>query len=334
MAKAVGVHPGTVSRALNPATEHLVKADTVKRVRRAAKKAGYVPNPFARSLKTQRSGTLGALIPDVTNPLFPPIIRGLEQMVSQDGFSVLIANTDNMADREAGQIQDLRFRQVEGMLVATARVDDPAISGLIEDGVPVVMVNRVSGASHASSVVSDDVAGIRQALEHLRSLGHRRIAHIAGPQDTSTGRIRLRAFRSEMTDLGLEFVEELVRPENAFQVEAGQRAMGELLDRGEFTAVVAANDLLAIGAYDALRAYGLDCPGDVSVVGFNDLPFTDRIDPPLTTVRVPHFDLGREAGRFLLQMLQDKHAGRPLTVKSLLLPTTLEIRRSTGPARG
>lgn len=334
VAAMVGVHPATVSRVMNPETAGMVSEVTAEKVRTAAKQLGYAPNPIAQSLKRQRSTTLGIVVPDITNPLFPPVIRGFEAAVESAGYNVLIGNTDNLPDREAAQFRDMRARRVEGVLVATARLHDAAVERLVADGVPVVMVNRVANDCGASSVVSDDAGGIRRVVRLLHDLGHRRIAHIAGPRDTSTGVARLRAFQHAVEDLGLEADEALIAPDNAFQVASGHAAMVTLLDRADATAVVAANDLLAIGACDALAERGLSCPGDVSVTGFNDLPLTDRLAPPLTTVRVSHTVLGREAGQLLVQMLTEKHAGEPMTVKSVSLPTTLLERGSTGPVRG
>jgi LacI family transcriptional regulator len=330
VANAAGVHPGTASRAMNPETEHLVNSTTARRVRKAAERLGYVPNPIARSLKTNRSRTIGAVIPDLTNPLFPPIIRGFEDVLGPAGYSVLIANTDNEPAREARQVAELRARQAEGMVVATARVEDQVLEQLIAAGTPVVLVNRVGSRLAAPSVTGDDASGIRQALDHLQALGHERVAHIAGPQDTSTGVSRVRAFRSETEERGIATDDAIVAAA-AFSIDAGRRAMGQLLDTCHFTAVIAGNDLIAVGAYDELRERGLRVPDDMSVVGFNDLPFVDRIAPPLTTVRLPHYEIGAEAGRLMLEALGQHADGGPKAPKSVLLPVDLVVRDSTGP---
>lgn len=326
VAKAAGVHPGTASRAMNPETQALVNQATAKRVRRAAEQLGYVPNPMARSLKTNRSQSLGAVIPDITNPLFPPIIRGFEDVVADAGYNVLVTNTDNDPDRESKQIAELRARQVDGLIVATARFEDEALKRLVADQVPVVLVNRVEPNLAVSSVAGDDVSGIRQSVAHLKQLGHKRIAHLAGPQSTSTGTARLRAFRQEVIDQGLEFDESLVVICEAYQEEDGRVALLQLLDgESSFTAVIAANDLLALGCYDALRERGLTCPDDLSVVGFNDMMFVDKVHPPLTTVHIPHYEVGAEAARILLERLRD-NTKSPVSV---LLPVSLVVREST-----
>ncbi|MGY1814916.1 LacI family DNA-binding transcriptional regulator [Blastococcus sp. SYSU D00820] len=330
MAQLAGVHPATVSRALNAETAHLVAAATARKVRSAATKLGYVANPLARSLKTNRTQALGAVIPDITNPIFPPIIRGIEDAASAAGFNVLVANTDNEAARERSQVAQLRARQVDGLIVASSRVDDPVIASLITDDVPLVLVNRVEPDLPVSSVSGDDAAGIRRLVRHLIELGHTRIAHIAGPSTTATGVLRLRVFRQEVAAYGLPAEGCPVIEASAYQMDAGEQCMDQLLDSDpEITAVLAANDLLALGCYRSLRRRGLDIPGHISVAGFNDLPLVDLVQPPLTTAHIELYDLGAEAARLLLERV----SGGDVRPKSVLLPVTLRQRGSTTVAR-
>ncbi len=328
VAVAAGVHPGTASRAMNAETAHLVNPTTARRVREAATRLGYVPNPLARSLKTNRTLSLGAVVPDIANPLFPPILRGIEDVATASGYNLLIANTDNEAAREQEQVASLRARQVDGLILASARLEDPVVSTLVADGVPVVLVNRVEPDLPISSVAGDDSTGIRQVVDHLVGLGHRHIAHIAGPLSTSTGSIRARAFRQEVAEVGLDPADCPVLEASGYLVEEGHRCLAELLRQHPgTTAVVAANDMLAIGCYDALRELGLSCPRDVSIVGFNDMPFVDKVSPPLTTVHLRLYDTGAEAARLMLELLKD----RSLPPKSVILPVSLVVRDSTAP---
>jgi LacI family transcriptional regulator len=317
VARAAGVHPATASRALNPATQARVAAGTVRRVRAAADRLGYQPNQVARGLRTRRSYTVGVLLPDLTNPLFPPIVRGADEVLGPAGYSPLIVNTDNDAVREERLVAALRARQADGFIVATARRAHPLLSQLSSQ-VPMVLVNRHTDDPEIPSVVPDEASGIRLAVAHLRALGHERIAHLAGPQDLSTGRSRLRAFTDAAGNSSpVAFAE-------TFAEAAGAAAARALL-RHRPTAVIAANDLLALGILDVLDEEGLSCPHDVSVVGFNDIPMMARLG--LTTVRIPHRDLGAEAARVLLARLQDP-ALRP---GRLLLPCDLVVRDSTAP---
>ena len=326
VAEAAGVHAATASRALNPATRRLVSADTARRVLRAAEALGFSPNPIARSLKTSKSGTIGLVLPDLTNPLFPPIVRGIEDVLSGAGFSALIVNTDNDPERERAQIASLRSRQVEGLIVATALVDHPLLGQLHAQGVNLVLVNRRTAALDVPSVVPDDTAGIDLAVRHLADLGHRRILHLAGPQTTSTGVVRLRAFQSAVRDSGLDGEPGLIAVCDRWSESEGARALREVLDAGtDFTAVVAGNDLIALGCYDVFRERGISCPRDVSVVGFNDMPLLDKLQPPLTTIAIPHHQIGVEAARMLLESINEPQ--RPS--RSVLLPVTMVARGST-----
>jgi LacI family transcriptional regulator len=325
VASAAGVHPATASRALNEATRDLVRPATVAKVRAVAKALGYQVNPIARSLKTSRSETVGVLVPDLTNPLFPPIVRGLEDELSGRGYTVLTANTDNDPARTAANFTAMQARQVDGFIVLTALLDDPLMEDAAERGVPMVLVNRLTEALHASAVAGDDASGVSRSVDHLVELGHRDIAHVAGPLNVSTGVVRERAFREAMRRHGLR--EDLVVVADVYSEPAGRTAMLELLQRERPTAVVAGNDLLAIGCYDAFDETGLVCPEDISVTGFNDMPLIGRLRPPLTSVRVPQYELGVEAARLLL----DRLSGRTATPRVVLLPVTLVVRGSTAP---
>jgi LacI family transcriptional regulator len=327
VARGAGVHPATASRALNPATRTLVNAETASRVIRVAEALGYRPNPIARSLKTARSATIGLVLPDLTNPLFPPIVRGIEDVLGPAGYNAWIVNTDNDPKREESQVQSLRSRQVEGLIVATARLEHPLLEHLHAQAVPMVLVNRRTATGDIPSVTADDATGIAAAVRHLVDLGHRRIAHLAGPQDTSTGRVRQRAFRQALHDYGLDDDPALIAPCGYWTESEGARAFRELLDGGRpFTAVIAGNDLLALGCYDVISERNLSCPGDISVLGYNDMPFIDKLRPPLTSMRVPHYEVGVESARMLLETLRDP-ARHP---RSVLLPVSLVVRQSTG----
>lgn len=322
------MHAATASRALNPETRRLVNVDTARRVIRAAEALGYAPNPIARSLKTSRSGTVGLVIPDLTNPLFPPIVRGIEDVLGPAGYSALIVNTDNDESRERAQVASLLSRQVEGLIVATAFVDHPLLHELHERRTQMVLVNRRTDNLNVSSVVPDDAAGIELAVRHLAQLGHRRILHLAGPLSTSTGVSRSLGFHGAIRTHGMADDPELVVPCESWSEAAGADALRNVLDRGvEFSAIVAGNDLIALGCYDVFAERGIACPDDVSVVGFNDMPFLDKLRPPLTTVSVPHHQVGTEAARMLLEAM--KEPDRP--PRSVLLAPSLVVRDSTAP---
>jgi len=328
VARLAEVHPGTVSRALNEQTRGLVNPETAERVIRVAEQLGYRPNPIARGLKTNRSYTVGVLIPDLTNPLFPPIMRGIEDRLADAGYTLLIVNTDNDAERERIHMDALRDRQVDGFIAATARLDVELLSEVAAGGAPVVLVNRSLEDGSLPAVTVDDRQGIRLAVDHVLALGHERIGHVAGPQNVSTGHRRYLGFLEAMGAAGLGAPADRISFSTAFTEAEGARACAELLDREpQISAIVAANDRLAIGCYDALEAHELTCPDDVSIVGFNDMPLVDRLRPPLTTVRVPQREIGTVAADLLLQRLGDGTQ----TAREILLEPTLIVRGSTAP---
>lgn len=330
VAERAGVHPGTASRALNPQTQSLVSEATVRRVQQAAKALAYRPNPMARGLKTNKTTMVGVVVPDLSNPLFPPMVRGAEDVLARAGYLCLVADTDNDAQREQESFDVLRGRQVDGLIVASARRDDKAVRDAAEQGLPIVLINRRDELSRLPVVRGDDWDGVEQAVRHLRALGHRAIGHLPGPSDLSTGLDRSRAFSQFIRELGGDTDPALTVECAAYGVEAGAAAARTLLDRARPTAVLAGNDQIALGLIDTLTERGLRCPEDVSVVGYNDMPFVDKLSPPLTTVRVPHREIGAEAARILLRWLDDDEPAHT----TITLPVDLVVRGSTAPPRG
>jgi LacI family transcriptional regulator len=328
VARRAEVHPGTVSRALNVETRALVNEETARRVINAAEELGYKPNPMARGLKTNRSYTVGVLIPDLTNPLFPPIVRGIEDRLGEAGYTSLIANTEDDPERERADVLALRTRQVDGFIAATARRDQDLLSEMAAAGERVVLVNRRLPDGSLPAVTGDDREGVRLAVEHITGLGHTRVAHLGGPQELSTGNQRYRGFLDAMGTAGMTVDEKLVRFGHAFTEAEGARVCRELLEDGAaFTAILAGNDLMALGCYDVLEERGLRCPADVSVIGFNDMRFADRFNPPLTTIRLPHYEIGAAAAELLLECLQDPD----VEPHQVTLAPSLVVRASTAP---
>jgi len=330
VAESVGVHLSTVSRVLNDKPGYVVSDEVAARIRRAATELGYKTNPFAYSLRVNRSFTVGVLIPDLINPVFPPIIRGIEHCLARSDYTAILADCDNNLDEERRILERMKARQTDGLIMATAQRADDIIRSCVEEGHKVVLVNRSVEDRSVSSVTNDDAEGISQAVMHLVELGHRRIAHVAGPQSISTGYARYRGYRSALREYGLEPDDSLIAFCEAFSEEEGKRAMASLLaGDSDFTAVISANDLLALGCYDALEDAGLSCPRDVSVTGYNDMPFVDKFKPPLTTVRIPLYEMGVKAAQEILDLLESPDP-KP---KRLKLQPNLIVRGSTAPPR-
>ncbi len=326
VAEAAGVHVSTASRALNERTAALLNPQTLQRVRQAADRLGYRVNGMARALKLRRSLSIGMVVPDITNPFFPPAVRGAEDVLDRAGYSLLLSSSDNDAGKARRQVAAMLEGQVDGLLLAMARREDPLVNELRTSGTPLVLVNRTIDRGGVPAVVPDDAHGTLEAVEHLHQLGHRRLAFICGPLSTSNGARRRASFEQTLRRLGLPPGPALETP--AFDDAAGYAAARSLFARHpEVTGVVAGNDLLAVGIISAAAELGRRCPADVSVVGFNDMLLAGRLKPPLTTVRIPQYDVGVRAAEMLLALVADP-GRRPETV---LIAGELVVRGSTAP---
>jgi LacI family transcriptional regulator len=331
VAELAGVHPGTASRALDPRREGRISAPTAERVRSAARRLGYVADPVARTLRARRSAVIGVVVPDLANPVFPPIVQGIEDALAAAGYVALVANTGNDPGRERDRIAALQAHRCDGYIVASATVDGTTIGRLTEAADPVVLVNRETGNPSLASVSSDDRAGIQAAMQHLADLGHRVIAHLTGPPNLSVVQIRAEAFRSSALRLGLDPERLIVRHCPTLGAsDAKDAALAVLAEFPATTAILAGNDLMALGCYAAAQQAGRPCPDRLSIVGYNDMPFVEWWRPALTTVRIPQYGIGREAAQLLLEQLADG-ADRP--AKQILMPVSLVVRSSAGPYR-
>ncbi|MGI9270484.1 MAG: LacI family DNA-binding transcriptional regulator [Woeseiaceae bacterium] len=328
VAAAANVHPSTVSRVLNPSTRSMVSEDVAQRVLNIASDLGYARSAIASGLRTGRSYTVGVIIPDLSNPVFPPVVRGIERALSAAGYIALLADSDNSPQSERAIFDSLRARSIDGLILATAHTEDPVVMACVDAQMPLVLVNRTVAAHDVTEVINNDEMGIELAIEHLVELGHHDIAFLGGPEDTTTGRDRRRAFE-HLGNAGQFVLDmDLLVSCNAFTEAAGAIGMQRILQSGKrFTAVVAANDLLALGCYDALASAGLSCPGDVSVTGFNDMRFVDRLSPPLTSVHIQHDELGVRAAALLLEEIRNPDAAR----QTVRLDPELIVRESTAP---
>jgi LacI family transcriptional regulator len=330
VANLAGVHPATVSRALDPRLEGRIAAPTAERVRQAARRLGYVPDPVARSLRSRRSAAIGVIVPDLANPVFPPIVAGIEDALAEAGYVTLIANTGNDPVRERDRVAALQARRCDGYILASATLDGNAATPITSVGSPVVLVNRETDGTSLSRVSSDDRAGVQAAMAHLAGLGHRVITHLTGPPNLSVVRTRAEAFRSSADHLGLDPAMLTVRHCPALTVaDARDAALTLLAGDPASTAILAGNDLMAMGCYAAARQLGRSCPDDISIIGYNDMPSVEWWRPALTTVRIPQYDIGREAARLLLERI----GGDPAQpARQILLPVSLIVRSSTAPA--
>jgi LacI family transcriptional regulator len=270
---------------------------------------------------------VGVLVPDLMNPVFPPIIRGVQDTAEAVGYTVITANTDDDERKELDALQMMQSRAIEGVIIATARRQDRTVEQCIEQDIPFVLVNRTVDREGVNAVILDEDHGIRSILDHLFSLKHAKIAHVAGPAHTSTGYHRAKAFSDYLRIHDLQ--SDLIEIAEKFTVEEGRRAFGKLLARdNSFSAIVASNDLLALGCMDAMKDMGLLVPDSISLTGYDDILFLDRMNPALTTVSVPKYEMGSQATKTLLDIVSGRSNG-PVVLR---MQPRLLVRNSTAVA--
>jgi LacI family transcriptional regulator len=329
VAAEAGVSVATVSRVLND-TGYPVRPETRRRVLEAVEKLDFRPNDLARGLLLKRTQTIGLVIPDIANPYYPVISRGVEDVASQHGYAVIFCNTDRDAAKSERYINVLLQKQVDGIIIAGGGTDfSRASERFAEHGTRVVFVGKPSLPWPSVRVPNED--GTVAAIEHLAELGHRRVGFIAGPAKLPTARDRLAGYRRAVSDHGMAADRSLER-DGDFSEQSGYRATEALLrEEPRPTAIFAANDRMAIGALAAAADRGLRVPEDLSVVGFDDIPLASYVRPALTTVALPAYEMGAAAMRLLLDLVKDKDNGATGAMETVRLPVRLIVRHSTAP---
>lgn len=324
IAKIAGVSSATVSRVINGL--NTVRPATAERVRRVIEELKFIPNGSATTLKYGRSFTYGLIIPDITNPFFPEFIRSFEGILAETNYNMLVATTESQAPRMQKTIHRMLVSQVEGIALLASEIETVPIEAMMHNRVPLVTMDRRLVGKGLSDVCVDSDSGMREAVKHLYDLGHRKIAYIGGSAGRTISDHRLRSFLLAMGNAGLPAEPQFLVVGN-YRVSGGEAGMAELLkltDRP--TAIITANDLTAIGALRVIRQHGLSVPGDFSIVGFDDIEFSDIVYPPLTTLRLPRLAL---ASAFVgaLEVLANSPQANGTQYK---VETTLVARNSTG----
>lgn len=327
IARLARVSSATVSRVLNGST--LVRPATAERVRRVIEQYKFVPNGSAAALKSSKSGTYGLIIPDITNPFFSEFIRALQGSLALRNRDLLMASLDHHASGMHEWIRRMMVRRVDGIALLAAEIESEPIEALLHNRVPLVTMDRRQAGPGLSDIAIRNVNGMNQAVEHLRALGHRRIAYIGGSSGPTISDHRRSAFVKAITRVGLTVDPKFLRVGN-YRTSGGEAAMMELLDmKVRPTAIVTANDLTAIGALRVLHKHGILVPQEISVVGFDDIELSDVIHPPLTSICVPRRQLADMFVTALEEFTKDPGA----MGKRYILNTSLVARESTGPAR-
>ena len=318
IAQLAGVDPSTVSRALSKPGR--INAITAQKIQEAARSLNYRVNPAARALPTGRTRTIGLIVSDITNPVFFDIVRGAEQEAANQNYTLVLAESRESNDTELLTAHRL-LPSVDGLILATSRLDSEQIQELADEK-PVVVLNRV--VEGVESVVADVDAGVGQAVEHLAGLGHRRVGYLPGPERSWVSGRRGEAIAQQCAQRDIEVT---ILPAARPMMEGGRQSVGDVLAAG-VTALFTYNDLQAIGLLLELTATGTRVPDGLSIIGFDDIFGADFTTPPLTTVGAPHAETAASAARSILARLDG--AEQPVT--DAHLRTELVVRGSTGPA--
>ena len=333
IARQAGVSHTTVSRALNgnPA----IPEKTAAVIRGIAGEMGYLPSAAARGLKTRHTQVLGVLVSRIDNPYFGEIIQGIEDGVKDAGYSIFIASSDMDPGQEKSVIQAFSEHRVDGVIIGSVPVNRNNYELLEKYAIPTVVINNQSLRNHKYAISHDDEYGAQQVTQHLIELGHRRIAYLGNTQANRINKNRLRGFKLELAAHGLDYKPELTTGQPGGEIENGVAGMRSLLEKSsDISAVFCFNDLTAIGALQVLHERGIRVPEDISVAGFDDIPYAAYTSPPLTTFEQPKYSIGVEAADMLMGLISrsegNGHNDHPITKK---MRGQLLVRASTAKNR-
>ncbi len=326
IAREAGISTTTVSRALN--NKDAISPSTRKRILELAKQMDYTPNAVARGLKASRSATIGVVITDISDPFFAPIVKGIEKAARQEDYHLILSNTDENYQMEEEALETLIERRVDGLLITPVQTSFQDIVELKKKTIPFVLICRHFNFEllvELDYVSTDDVKGALLATTHLIEKGHRRILFINGPTYVSSAKERLAGYKRALFEAGVKLDESLIR-EGGIKMEDGYRITKEELEKPRrFTAIFAYSDFVALGAMKALKEANLKIPRDIALIGYDDIDIVSFLEVPLTTMRIPKYELGMEG----FKLLTKKMAGEADSPQKVILPTELVVREST-----
>ena len=322
IAEKAGVSINTVSRALNDKPD--INGGTKEEILKIAEELNYQPNRFAKGLRSSQTSTLGVIVADILNPFFSALLKGIEKAARKEGYSIIVQDTDEKYANEQSAIQTVLAEQVDGLLISPVQTNEQTIVDLQQSGLPFVLLGRYFKDLDTNFIVTDDVQGATAAIDHLVELGHEQIAIVNGPSHISSSQERLKGYRKAMAHHGL------VTPENfifhdTVTIEQGYENGKRLLSQSNLpTAVFCYSDFVALGVINAAKDMGLRIPKELAVVGYDDIFFSTYLEVPLTTVRIPKYELGKKSFQILKGVLENKKHKTKLK-----LPVELIKREST-----
>ncbi len=325
----------TVSRILNNKKGHASKS-VRERVMNIAKEFNYIPHGPAVSLVTQRTKMIGLIVPDISNPIYPVFVNGLHDTIKEEGYHFLLGNTYGDSNEEFSILKMFLRNRVDGLIILSLEskqdeVTEGSIVRLLrESGVPIVLSGRTFEDLKVDQVMSDSTRGAYLVVRHLLDLGHRRIGHIRGPYGVPAADLRLKGYQMALEEHGITFDESLII-ESTFKQESGYRSMKEFMKmKCPPTAIFAANDIMALGAMLAIQEEGLRIPDDISIVGFDNIPLCDLVNPGLTTVAQPEYESGKKAAELILRRISEKiNSSYDGKREEIILEPNLVVRLST-----
>lgn len=325
IAKALNLSTSTVSRALRDSYE--INPETKKLVLEYAERMNYHPNPIALSLKENRSRAIGVIVPEIANNFFSQAINGIEAVAYDRGYHVVIFQSHESFERERSNIQHLVGRKVDGVLISLSgqTTEVSHLQEIQKRGVPLVVFDRISNEIEANKVIADNFQGAFEATEHLITSGRKRIAHITSPSLLYTTNERLEGYKAALQKYGIRFDENLVRY-CGFAPEEARQVIFELLDTQNPDAIFTASDRLALDCFAAVKAKGINIPEQVAFIGFTNLQVAHLLDPPLSTVVQPAFEIGKTAVAMLLDTIENK---QKTDIKTIKIPTEVNLRSSS-----
>ncbi|RKD21409.1 transcriptional regulator, LacI family [Caminicella sporogenes DSM 14501] len=325
IARIAGVSTATVSKILNKKDQNISET-TRNRVLEIIKKYGYVPNRVASSLVTKRTNTLGLIIPDIVNPFFPELARGAEDKANERGYNLILCNSDNNVQKEEIYVDMLKEKMVDGIIFTASSRRTDKFKKLTSFQVPVITVDReIEGLKTHGIITVNNVKGAYDAVKYLLNRGYKKILHLTGPMTSKPTRDRYEGYCRALIDEGFE-IEDCLVCEGDYSSDWGYEGILRALKRDiKFDSVFCGNDLIAIGAIKALKVKGFDIPREVGVIGFDDIYMAKMIDPDLTTIKQPNYEMGYKAAELLIDMIEKKE----IKINKYVLDTRLVIRKST-----
>lgn len=323
VAREAKVSIATVSRVLNNSA--VVTDETKQRVLEAIKKTGYKPNALARSLKIQKTHTIGLIVPDISSTFYPEVVRGIEDIAAMYNYNIFLCNTDQKEEKEVKYIEILGEKQVDGIIFMGDIIRDSVLEIFGNFGTPIVLSGTQDKEQKYPSVIIDNKRAAYDAVKYLISLGHKNIAMISGPMhDPIRGALRIEGYKQALLESGIEYNPNLV-VEGNFKTKSAYLAMLKLLEQ-KIDAVFAASDDMAAAAINAIFDSGLKVPDDIHVVGFDNTYISTMFRPTITTIQQPAYDIGAVSMRLLTKLLSKE----PIDEMHVILPHQLIVRESTG----